>query len=125
MNNLNKKSGIIPKYTFDKMVDFMKEWVVPDQILSKYQEYRKREKVMKDILKLTSMEQQMPSEDFLHLPHFDGPCKVTTFDFHAVLYDMLTDPLLDDDRAYIFKNNSPLTPPMATPEILNDVDTGW
>jgi hypothetical protein len=125
MNDLNQRSGVIPKYTYDKFMAFLKKNVVPNPDLSKYNEFRTRDKVMKDILKLTSLDKQLPKENEIHLPNFDGPCKVTTFDFHAVLYDMLTDPLLDKDSAYIFKSNSPLTPPEPNPTIINDIDTGW
>jgi hypothetical protein len=80
---------------------------------------------MKDILKLTGLDKQLPKENLVHLPNFDGPCKVTTFDFHAVLFDMLTVPLLDKDSTYIFKSESPLTPPEENSSVINDIDTGW
>jgi hypothetical protein len=125
MNNLNQRSGIIPKYVFNNLVGFMKEWVVPHSELSRYNEYRPRERVMKDILKLTCLDEQLPQENFVDLPNLGVPCKVTSFDFYAVLYDMLTDPLLNKESSYIFKDESPLTPPDPSPLVYNDIDTGW
>ena len=124
MEMFNPRDGGVPKYLFNNVIDFLKKHVVPDVSRSSYHHFRPREMVMKDILFLSHMNSQMPTEEEVFLPNLGETVKCTTFDIYAVLYDLLTAPNLDKDENYLFHGPIPVCNPEKEPAWINDIDTG-
>jgi hypothetical protein len=124
MHLFNETNGASPGYLFDHVVGWMLKWITPAPEGSKYSIFRKKEAVLKDIRSVANYERMYPTTSTVFLPHINHYVDVTTFDPVAVIYDLLTNPVLDKDENYLFEGHCPLDRPDGNPTRLKDVNTG-
>ena len=111
LHEIQKTNGACPGYMFDTIVNWAKKWITPDLTTSLYTEFRTKSVVTPLVEEYAFAKDMKPRKKRIILPNVECPLDVTVFPFVPTLYDLLTNPLLDQDENYLFNGNNPLESP--------------